>query len=332
MPIINIADFQYVLETVQRTTPSLKFLTSDGAQYYLPVKQGQCPNTMKIQVADGTVYRLDVKTLVHEESTLNACKIITLKPGCYVAEIKGGKGGNGGGPNALEGLEGEVKTLEFTLETEANVVMFRGADGENGTYNNPGFSAASGGGGGASGVDTMIRLENNNTLLIAHGGTGGRGGFCQNRYAEVADKSSGGGGGGYYYTEYSDGYNAFVRDTYTEVFYICGAGGGGAVSGKSGAEAGSGLYVGEVGVDGTLDAGGNGGTFSRLGVTSKAGGTGGETVSFYCAGQNLYSYGGGGGGAINIKAVFPQSAEGGAGGSGSTGKSDTSYIRIYKIG
>lgn len=249
MPVLNFSDFQYVLEEVQKTTPALKFKDSAGKLFYLPVVQGSCPESLKLKTSDGTTYRLDVKTLVYEENTLNTCQTVSLKPGCYFVELKGGKGG-----------------------------------------------------------------------------------FCQNRYATVAQNSSGGGGGGYYYSDYSDGYNAAVNETYTEVFYICGAGGGGATAGKAGNGSGGGLYVGEAGTAGSMSAGGNGGSFSRVGVSSKSGGKGGQTVTFSCAGQTLYSYGGGGGGAINTKALFPQTAEGGAGGQGSSGTSESSYIRIYKVG
>ena len=42
--------------------------------------------------------------------------------------------------------------------------------------------------------------------------------------------------------------------------------------------------------------------------------------------------GGGGGGAIQAKFTLAQNLDGGAGGSGSTGTSASSFVRIYKFG
>ena len=77
--------------------------------------------------------------------------------------------------------------------------------------------------------------------------------------------------------------------------------------------------------------GGDGGNAWRI-VGSTDGGAGGATVAFSCGGHTLNSYGGGGGGAVQAKFTLAVNMDGGAGGTGTTGASDTSYVRIYKFG
>ena len=84
-------------------------------------------------------------------------------------------------------------------------------------------------------------------------------------------------------------------------------------------------------VAGGQDSGGDGGNAWRI-VGSTNGGVGGATVAFSCGGHTLNSYGGGGGGAVQAKFTLPVNMDGGAGGTGTTGASDTSYVRIYKFG
>ncbi len=63
------------------------------------------------------------------------------------------------------------------------------------------------------------------------------------------------------------------------------------------------------------------------------GGVGGKNVYYSCGGQVTVSYGGGGGGAgVLTSTSSVRYVNGGDGGSGSTGASDDSYVRIYKIG
>ena len=77
--------------------------------------------------------------------------------------------------------------------------------------------------------------------------------------------------------------------------------------------------------------GADGGNAWRI-VGSTDGGAGGATVAFSCGGHTLNSYGGGGGGAVQAKFTLAVNMDGGAGGTGTTGASDTSYVRIYKFG
>lgn len=81
-------------------------------------------------------------------------------------------------------------------------------------------------------------------------------------------------------------------------------------------------------VAGGQDSGGDGGNAWRI-VGSTNGGAGGATVAFSCGGHTLNSYGGG---AVQAKFTLAVNMDGGAGGTGTTGASDTSYVRIYKFG
>ena len=93
----------------------------------------------------------------------------------------------------------------------------------------------------------------------------------------------------------------------------------------------SALSGGGASVAGGQDSGGDGGNAWRI-VGSTDGGAGGATVAFSCGGHTLNSYGGGGGGAVQAKFTLAVNMDGGAGGTGTTGASDTSYVRIYKFG
>ena len=119
----------------------------------------------------------------------------------------------------------------------------------------------------------------------------------------------------------------------------CGAGGGGnagdmsnALGGYADSGLGNGFFLCGAGGDGTGTGGGDGGAAHRM-LSERSGGDGGATLSFSCGGQMLYSYGGGGGGGVQASSNVPyRDVNGGVGGTGSTGASDTSFVRIYKFG
>ena len=118
------------------------------------------------------------------------------------------------------------------------------------------------------------------------------------------------------------------------ILFLCVVlGGGGAPSGNAGvgASAVANSYGGNPGGVATSDSGGAGGDAWRI-VGSTSGGGGGATISFSCAGQTLYSYGGGGGGAIQARMSPGLNLDGGAGASGTTGTSESSFVRIYRFG
>jgi hypothetical protein len=129
---------------------------------------------------------------------------------------------------------------------------------------------------------------------------------------------------------------------------ICGGGGGGAPNGLGGAAVSATKLKATAGTNATSDGGGNGGDAENLRGDSQTkntarGGFGGKNFTYKCAGHTATSYGGGGGGATCALAVtsncenlgswcYSDCADGGNGASGSTDKSDTSYVKIYKIG
>lgn len=325
MPAINIGDIQIPVQMVQNTTPSLKIMDASGTIYYVDAMMGACPDAVK--VSDGeNVYSIGAQTLVYESNSFDTCETVTLTPGCYFVQVRGGRGGDGGN-NAGSGGDAEIQTHSFTITQQTDVFVFRGGDGNAGGVNISG-NITTGGGGGASGVPSMVAFGDN--VVISDGGSGGRGGRGVANNSEVYECGSGGGGG---VGADSNGLDAVAHYTWDYNFLMCGAGGGGAPNGAGGGEASalSGGYGGGASMAATHDAGGAGGNAWRI-VGSTDGGAGGATVSFSCGGHTLYSYGGGGGGAVQAKFTLAQNLDGGAGGSGTTGTSASSFVRIYKFG
>lgn len=323
MPVINIADVQIPVQTVQQTVPSLKIMDSTGTIYYADTMPGACPDAVK--VSDGNiVYSIGAQTLYYETSNFNSCETINLEPGCYYVEVRGGTGGDGGN-NSGSGADAITKTYSFTILENTSAIVFRGADGAPGTVNIDG-DITSGGGGGASGVPSLFAIGD--VVIVSDGGNGGRGGFAHKYGGDEQQCGAGGGGNA---GDMANGANALVNYVLTDNLFMCGAGGGGAPGGVGGTDAVNGAYRGDAGNAGTQDSGGAGGGAHRV-FDSKDGGAGGATVSFSCAGQTLYSYGGGGGGAVEARSFSQVNLEGGNGGSGSINSSDTSMVRIYKFG
>lgn len=305
MPAIHIGDIQIPVQMVQQTTPSLKIMDATGTVYYADAMAGACPDSVK--VSDGTnVYSVGTQYLYYESDSVNSCDTISLPPGCYSVQVRGGRGGAGGG-NGGAGMDAVAQTYSFTITQQTDAVVFRGGDGNAGAVNTSG-NAASGGGGGASGVASMFAINGAVVMSDCGAGGGGNAGDMSNALGGYADSGLGNG------------------------FFLCGAGGGGAPSGSGGDGASSGAYRADAGGDGTGTGGGDGGAAHRM-LSERSGGDGGATLSFSCGGQMLYSYGGGGGGGVQASSNVPyRDVNGGAGGTGSTGASDTSYVRIYKFG
>lgn len=325
MPAINIADIQIPVQMVQNTTPSLKIMDSSGVVYYADAMMGACPNAVKIYDGENT-YSIGAQTLVYESDSFDVCETVTLVPGCYYVEVRGGRGGDGGN-NVGSGANATIQSYNFVINQQTDVFVFRGADGNAGGVNTDG-NIATGGGGGASGAPSLFAV--NDVIIVSDGGAGGRGGLATNNGGQAFECGSGGGGG---VGQNANGLNAVAHYTWDYNFLMCGAGGGGAPNGLGGTDASalSGGYGGGASAAASLNSGGAGGNAWRI-VGSTDGGAGGATVSFSCAGQNLYSYGGGGGGAVQAKFTLPVNMDGGAGGSGTTGTSDVSFVRIYRFG
>lgn len=331
MPAINIGDVQLVVQTVQQTQPSLKIMDDSGDIYYVNMTEGACPQTLKIKSGD-KVYTAGARTLYHQVSTTDSCDSVSLQPGCYFVEILGGNGGSGGNQPTNNGTGATPQTFSFSIDTTTTVYVFRGGDGQNGGVNSASNGLTSGGGGGASGAPSFFQIGSD--YIISQGGTGGIGGMAKKSDGSNQNCGAGGGGG---ITGATSGLGSVGSDAWDASGFVCGAGGGGSLGGTGGAASSGFLYNGSAGTDATDSAAGNGGNCSvggLLGSSSATGGTGGANVAYTCGSQTFYSYGGGGGGAVSMGGLFGTGGKvnGGTGGSGTTGGSNTSYVKIYRLG
>jgi hypothetical protein len=260
-------------------------------------------------------------------------------------ELRGGAGGKQSrcrsGLGKINPVANTVSQI-FKLPTQTTVYAFRGGDGNDSdavTFHQiPG--------GGASGVDSMLVVGDRaivgigapSSQCFSHGVTAYPGGGQVHKYYCQSTPS------GTYSVEHIK-----IGHPISYSAYGCGGGGGGAPNGLGGDAATSNtkfkLYA---GTNATSDGGGNGGDAENLRGDSQTknrgiGGIGGKNVTYTCAGHTAVSYGGGGGGATCALRdastcetlgswCYSDCADGGNGASGSTGKSDTSYVKIYKIG
>jgi hypothetical protein len=264
----------------------------------------------------------------------------------YRVELRGGAGGKQSRCRSGLGTTNPVANMVsqiFKLPTQTTVYAFRGGDGNDSSavtrHQIPG--------GGASGVDSMLIIDDHTIV-----GIGAPSSQCFN--IDVGAYPTGGSvihhkcqstpAGTYSLVQILSG-DASVQSL------ICAAGGGGAPNGLGGAAASNTKVkatAGTNGTDGPDGGGGNGGDAENLMGDSRTknrgiGGIGGKNVYWQCAGHTAVSYGGGGGGGAcaiyddtacktHNACCYADCADGGNGASGSTDKSDTSYVKIYKIG
>lgn len=338
MPVVHIGNIEYVATATQRTAPSLHIMNANGDVYHVAVLP-----------ADGDVEMSHAREeLVYQANAVNTCESVTLPAGFYRAELRGGAGGlpGGGLVRCRTGVgrinfNGETVSATFKLDKSGTVYVFRGGDGNDapGEEFNGRYSSV---GGAASGVDSMVVVGGR--VIMAHGGNGS---FCGASIvysspgggaAALAKHACSGGGGGY-----AVSYGATVLDgkeTFSDERFSCGAGGGGAPFGRGAAAHDT--YDLAAGNAGNANSGGDGGDAVCFQDTSLVGrgGRGGENVAWQCGGATAYSYGGGGFCHHYAPTECAQygrrcgvfSFDGGPGGSGSTGGSDVSFVKIYKIG
>ncbi|MBE6460887.1 MAG: hypothetical protein E7007_03200 [Alphaproteobacteria bacterium] len=313
---------------------ALYFKTSDGNIYHTI---DVIPDGMCVLNNNGT-------ELVYEATNFNTCNEIVLQPGCYRAELRGGIGLQN--EYCLDIAEQDfTPTISaiFNINEPTTVYVFRGGDG-----NAAGVNVVNNGtgsfGGGASGVDSILVVGDR-----VWRASGGAGKTCatsiKKRQINVAGAYTSiavgnGVGGNSELVQLVSQKRVYVsREPYR---YGIGGGGGASPNGAGGTDwqyhydfINTDEYV-NAGTNGTDERGGNGGdiyvcnNLSCTSMVSATGGIGGATVTYECGGQTAKSYGGGGGGGAyngnNSTAV-----NGGDGGSGSTGHSDVSFVRIYKI-
>ena len=325
-PVIHIGDATIQTTVEQKTYPSLHIMDHTGAVYHVAVR------AQDEQLATGT------ETLVYEQSAINTCETVTLDAGLYRAELRGGSGGlaskcNAGAFNTPQ--LGTINTTIIKLDASTTISVFRGGDGNKGGVINTHQTC----GGGASGADSLIVLP---TRTIR--ATGGVGIGCS-MSANLSGYPRGsiyyyfrynGGGGGV--SDMANGLKGLVNSAYVA------GGGGGAPNGMGGAA----VKNTTAGANATSTGGGNGGDATNPNGDSKTsnigyGGRGGANVTWTCGGQTITSYGGGGGGGMCTGILadacdkggswcVADCVDGGAGGSGSTGTSTDSYVKIYRIG
>jgi hypothetical protein len=335
MPAIHINNVEIQVYEQQYTSPTLHVQNTDGKIYHaIVIPQG------------GELFDASEK-LVYSESSINTCQPVTLDAGLYRVELRGGAGGKQSRCNTGLGKMNPVANTVsqiFKLPTQTTVYAFRGGDGND----SPTVTFHQIPGGGASGVDSMLIIGDHAIVGI---GAPSSQCFSLNPGAypsgsptiknECASTPS-----GTYAIE-----NIEIGKAISNTQYGCGGGGGGAPNGLGGTAVSYKnvkITAGDNATSGMYGKGGDGGDAENLMGDSQTkntarGGFGGPNVTYTCAGHTATSYGGGGGGAICILTnpsnceslgswCYSDCADGGNGASGSTGKSDTSYVKIYKIG
>ena len=315
---------------------ALYFKTSDGNIYHTIDK---IPDGMCILNNTGT-------ELVYEATNFNTCNEITLQPGCYRAELRGGIGlQNEYCLSIAEQDFTPIISAIFSINEPTTVYVFRGGDGNAGGVNVINNAYTGSFGGGASGVDSILVVDDR-----VWRASGGAGKTCTqgNKTRQINQPSAAttlvdgnGIGGGSILNQ-----PTLQRRVYyvyrQRAIYGIGGGGGTSPNGAGGTDwqyhsafLNGDEYV-NAGTNGTDERGGNGGDIyvcnnpSCTSMVAATGGIGGATVTYECGGQTAKTYGGGGGGGAH-NSSYSTAANGGDGGSGSSGSSDTSFVRIYKI-
>jgi hypothetical protein len=253
--------------------------------------------------------------LIYANGGVNNMNEVTLPPGAYRVEVKGGaggdggSGGSGGAANETVGIGGAgaageavMKVVYLTRPTRA--LLYAGGDGADGENGGNGKKATgyTGGGGGGGSTGGVSRASIGGDDMTARGGSGGGGGG-----GSASDASGGGGGGGG-----AGGYNKG------------GAGGDGndGGAGGKGGKGGSGGEDGEYGAGGARGAGGGG----NGGSGGKGGGYNSGLLNG-AAGNSSFELASGGAGGLGrapsvfeiLKKEYGVHCGGGGGGGGNSG-------------
>ena len=333
MPAIHVNNVEIQVYEQQYTSPTLHVQNTDGKIYHA------------IVIPQGGEFLDASEKLVYSADSINECEPVTLDAGMYRVELRGGAGGKQSRCNAGLGTINPIANTVsqiFKLPTQTTVYAFRGGDGND----NPTVTKHQIPGGGASGVDSMLVVGDHAII-----GIGAPSSQCFN--LTIQAYPGGGASVGLYCQSTPSGTYSVqdikIGDSYVDGNgYGCAGGGGGAPNGVGGAAGSRTEFKTTAGTNATSDGGGNGGDIENLTGDSQTkniayGGAGGKNVYWQCAGHTAVSYGGGGGGAICAFVgpstcasagswCYSDCADGGNGASGSIGTSDTSYVKIYKIG
>jgi hypothetical protein len=341
MPAIHVNNVDIQVYEQQYTSPTLHVQNTDGKIYHaIVIPQGG----ELFDASEKLVYSNAADDLLDSNGAINECQPVTLDAGMYRVELRGGAGGKQSRCRSGLGTTNPVANTVsqiFKLPTQTTVYAFRGGDGND----SPTVTGHQIPGGGASGVDSMLVIDDHAIV-----GVGAPSSQCMD--ALFAAFPFGGRAIRFYCQSTPAGTYSIenIRSThsYLQTTYVCGGGGGGAPNGLGGGAVSNTKFKATAGTNATSDGGGNGGDAENLMGDSQTqntarGGIGGKNVTYECAGHTAVSYGGGGGGATCALALpstceslgvwcYSDCADGGNGASGSTGKSDTSYVKIYKIG
>ena len=332
MPAIHVNNVEIQVYEQQYTSPTLHVQNTDGKIYHA------------IVIPDGGEFLDATEKLVYSADSINTCQPVTLDAGMYRVELRGGAGGKQSRCNSGLGktnITANVVSQIFKLPTQTTVYAFRGGDGND----SPTVTVHQIPGGGASGVDSMLVVGDRAIV-----GIGAPGSQC---FADSGRAYPDGSITLGYSCQSTPSGTYSVQDikvgnSVNIDIVACAGGGGGAPNGVGGAAGSNTKSKATAGENATTNGGGNGGDIENLTGDSQTkniayGGAGGKNVYWQCAGHTATSYGGGGGGALCAFAnssscasggqwCYSDCADGGDGASGSTGKSDTSYVKIYKIG
>ena len=332
MPAIHVNNVEIQVYEQQYTSPTLHVQNTDGKIYHA------------IVIPQGGEFLDTTEKLVYSENSINTCQPVTLDAGMYRVELRGGAGGKqyrcNSGLGTINPVANTVSQI-FKLPTQTTVYAFRGGDGND----SPTVTVHQIPGGGASGVDSMLVVGDRAIV-----GIGAPGSQC---FADSGRAYPDGSITLGYSCQSTPSGTYSVQDikvgnSVNIDIVACAGGGGGAPNGVGGAAGSNTKSKATAGENATTNGGGNGGDIENLTGDSQTkniayGGAGGKNVYWQCAGHTATSYGGGGGGALCAFAnssscasggqwCYSDCADGGDGASGSTGKSDTSYVKIYKIG
>lgn len=175
MPVLMVGDLPINLIAVQPSGAALTVMNSSGQKFWAAAVLGECPHSLVVKTATGT-YTIGNETLVAQVSGIGTCETMTLAPGCYRAEVKGGSGGSGGGTNAGAGAEAISKSYSFSVNQNTDIMAFVGGNGNAGSVNTSGVLVSGGGGGGGGGTDGLggaLRSGSGAVSFVCAGGGGG---------------------------------------------------------------------------------------------------------------------------------------------------------------
>ena len=308
--VLHIGNMEIPVYQQKLAEHNIHILNNKGEIYYIPmITQGNC-------VADGT------ETLFYTEQEINTCNEITLPPGCYRLEMRGGNGGTASDNHNNTHLATDV-VYTLNLIDPMQITLFRGGDGITvPAKDETKLSQAN------NGLDSFVIAGDK--IMSA---PGGQPAYDVYVYRYIWDQRM--------VSNYRD--RLLTRDATDYAEWFTSPSGGDSPNGKAGSTNNTILTEHpELSVstakNGTSAGGGDAADMSLTtpeGITHTAkGGKGGETIKYTCNGHTVFSYGTGGVGALcahNLLTNEYKCIDGTDGASGNSGNSETSYIKIYKL-